>query len=184
MAPPWRVLCLACVKSKRKCDLGTPNCGRCTARTLLCQYRPQSPSNSPPEGHEPNLFNYQAFDIESDLGQIQMEAPQAIELGRIETSPILPGLTSPPIMDQLLPDLTGVADDTDDSSGLIQITPDDYYKTTGKIYEARVSFAAAKLKTLPTAFFQRGINCFIHSDLYDELPIMLQHALSARVHSV
>lgn len=36
--PPRRKSCQACIKAKRRCDLGQPACIRCTQRLLECQY--------------------------------------------------------------------------------------------------------------------------------------------------
>lgn len=36
--PPRRKSCLACIKAKRRCDLGQPACLRCTQRLLECRY--------------------------------------------------------------------------------------------------------------------------------------------------
>lgn len=36
--PPRRKSCQACIKAKRRCDLGQPACLRCTQRLLECQY--------------------------------------------------------------------------------------------------------------------------------------------------
>ena len=38
MAPPHRTSCLACVKSKRRCDIGLPGCKRCATKGLTCDY--------------------------------------------------------------------------------------------------------------------------------------------------
>jgi hypothetical protein len=40
MAPPHRTSCLACVKSKRRCDVGLPRCKRCATKGLkvTCNY--------------------------------------------------------------------------------------------------------------------------------------------------
>ena len=36
--PPRRKSCAACIKAKRRCDLGQPACLRCTQRLLECRY--------------------------------------------------------------------------------------------------------------------------------------------------
>lgn len=38
--PPRRKSCQACIKAKRRCDLGQPACLRCTQRLLECRYDP------------------------------------------------------------------------------------------------------------------------------------------------
>jgi hypothetical protein len=52
--PSYRRACQACVKAKRKCDLQSPRCSRCTSRDIQCAYRghgtdifttPQMPSS-------------------------------------------------------------------------------------------------------------------------------------------
>ncbi|KAI1260130.1 hypothetical protein F5Y18DRAFT_261298 [Xylariaceae sp. FL1019] len=36
--PPRRKSCAACIKAKRRCDLGQPSCSRCSQRMLECTY--------------------------------------------------------------------------------------------------------------------------------------------------
>lgn len=38
MIPSRRKSCSACVRGKRRCDLGFPQCGRCLARQVTCEY--------------------------------------------------------------------------------------------------------------------------------------------------
>jgi hypothetical protein len=42
--PPRRKSCQACIKAKRRCNLGQPACLRCTQRLLECRYSPIVPA--------------------------------------------------------------------------------------------------------------------------------------------
>ncbi|KAB5513094.1 hypothetical protein GE09DRAFT_1047205 [Coniochaeta sp. 2T2.1] len=45
--PPRRKSCQACIKAKRRCDLGQPACIRCTQRLIECRYTPNNTSTPP-----------------------------------------------------------------------------------------------------------------------------------------
>ncbi|ORY71364.1 uncharacterized protein BCR38DRAFT_381888 [Pseudomassariella vexata] len=45
--PPRRKACSACIKAKRRCDLGQPGCTRCSLRKIPCRYsRPERSDDS------------------------------------------------------------------------------------------------------------------------------------------
>ncbi|KAH8899755.1 hypothetical protein GQ53DRAFT_675852 [Thozetella sp. PMI_491] len=53
--PPRRKSCLACIKAKRRCDLGSPACLRCRQRKMDCTYPPGTTPRraqvAPPASH-------------------------------------------------------------------------------------------------------------------------------------
>ncbi|KAI0142880.1 hypothetical protein GGR57DRAFT_373713 [Xylariaceae sp. FL1272] len=44
--PPRRKSCAACIRAKRRCDLGHPSCARCSQRMLECTYPPHIEASS------------------------------------------------------------------------------------------------------------------------------------------
>lgn len=49
--PPRRKSCLACVKSKRRCNQRFPSCLRCAQRRIPCEYAAQVPQSSRAESY-------------------------------------------------------------------------------------------------------------------------------------
>ncbi|KAE9370004.1 hypothetical protein N431DRAFT_508914 [Stipitochalara longipes BDJ] len=167
MAPPHRTSCLACVKSKRRCDVGLPQCERCTTKGLTCNYA----GNTRRAPTDTSIHN-----------QDQTAAPRSSHEGLADTSQdILNSILTPEIeMEQWLSDSNEIAIDGYVDSAFSVFEPGDDYITTGAIYEERVRFASRQFRKYPEIFYTRGQNPFIHKHSYTEhLPPVISDALSA-----
>jgi Fungal Zn(2)-Cys(6) binuclear cluster domain len=66
MPAPRRKSCFNCVKSKRKCDVGTPSCERCRSRGLDCDYGDVT------AGHKKDLGDgFEGFQTQHGFDQLQ-----------------------------------------------------------------------------------------------------------------
>ncbi|KAJ2975307.1 hypothetical protein NQ176_g5590 [Zarea fungicola] len=176
MAPPRRVSCLNCIKSKRRCDIALPACQRCTLRGLVCEYtrRDVTKDRTAPLGNESADTQFASEDQ-----QRRIPAQSAILGDRSE-------FTLPQhLAGDILPDYNNywpVNDDGHEShTSLISIIMDtlvesiprpethvDRAITSGTIYNERTRYAARRLKLLPQEFCATGHNTFIHRSLYKE----------------
>jgi Fungal Zn(2)-Cys(6) binuclear cluster domain len=200
MAPPHRTSCLACVKSKRRCDIGLPRCKRCATKGLACDYagntrsaltgtsvRNQDQTDASRTGHEG------LADTSHDI--LNSILTPAIEMGQDATcfvEPTWPASTSSaqvdhtlnlstfPSEEQWLSNSNDIAIDGYVDSSLPIFEPGDDYITTGAIYEERTRFASRQFRMYPEIFYTRGQNPFIHKHSYTEhLPPVISDALSA-----
>jgi hypothetical protein len=200
MAPPHRTSCLACVKSKRRCDIGVPRCQRCTTKGLTCDYAgntrgaPAGTSVRNQDQIGASQTEHEGLTNESDNILNGILTP-AIEMGQDATSFVDPTLLAStpsaqvnhlldlstfPSEDQWLSDSNDITIDGYVNTSLPIFEPGDDYVTTGAIYEERVRLASRQFKTYPEIFYTRGQNPFIHKYLYTEhLPPVISDALSA-----
>jgi hypothetical protein len=200
MAPPRRISCLACVRSKRRCDVGLPRCKRCVEKGLTCDYvgnarRPpagtsvsnQERIDAPQTGREGladgshDIFN-DGLAPPTEMGQ---DATSFVDPTWLASTPSTQvnhpfNLSTFPAEDQWLSDSNDMAIDGYVNASLSIFEPGDDYVTTGAIYEDRVRFASRQFRTYPEIFYTRGQNPFIHKHSYTEhLPPVISDALSA-----
>jgi hypothetical protein len=193
MAPPHRTSCLACVKSKRRCDVGLPRCKRCTTKGLTCDYagntrkaptgtsvRNQDQIDASQTGQE-GLAD-ESHDVLNEMGQ---DVTAFVDPTWLASAPSTQAnhplnLSTFPSEDQWLSDSNDITIDGYVNTSLPIFEPGDDYVTMGAIYEQRVRFACCQFKTYPEIFYTRRQNPFIHKHLYTEhLPPVISDALSA-----
>jgi hypothetical protein len=203
MAPPRRKSCLACVKAKRRCDVASPKCQRCTTKDLACDYaRLENVGNT-----EAPSINYETANATStgplwlapaNPGTIDDVMAPIFEQDQHGTAfaDLAWSMTSPNTWHQNDPsELSNIASEDQlrwspnlhDTSveGQVNATqptfePGDDYITTGAIYNERVRFASRQFQAYPGMFYRRGQTPFIHRHLYTENPPqVIQEALSA-----
>jgi hypothetical protein len=200
MAPPHRASCLACVKSKRRCDVGLPRCTRCITKGLTCDYTGNTRRN--PAGTSVRSQGQSQIDAsqteheESANGHdfSNSNLTPAIEMGQDATDFIDPtwlatpgaqvlhplNLSTFPSEAEWLSHPNDITIDGYVNTSLPVFEPGDDYITTGAIYEERVRFASRQFQTYPEMFYTRGQNPFIHKHSYTEhLPPAISDALSA-----
>lgn len=91
--PPRRKSCAACIKSKRRCDVGFPTCQRCLHRQIECVYEP---AGGP---------------LRTDRPARQRRQHAAKQVGGVAAAPSCPAVTSDPgEMTPLVTSLEGVGD--------------------------------------------------------------------------
>ncbi|KAF4615870.1 hypothetical protein G7Y89_g15243 [Cudoniella acicularis] len=199
MAPPHRTSCLACVKSKRRCDVGFPRCKRCTAKGLTCDYAGntrraptgtlvpnQGQTDASQTGHE-GLADTNHDILNSILTPIEMgqDATCFVDPTWPASTPSTQvnrplNLSTFPSEDQWLSDSNDITIDGYVNTSLPIFEPGDDYVTMGAIYEERVRFASRQFRKYPEIFYTRGQNPFIHKHSYTEhLPPVISDALSA-----
>lgn len=70
--PPRTKSCAACIKAKRRCDRGLPQCARCTSRQLTCVYsssKAKAPGRAAhrPSGHDSHSQSIARLHTSTDL---------------------------------------------------------------------------------------------------------------------
>ncbi len=198
MAPPHRISCLACVKSKRRCDVGLPRCKRCTTKGITCDYTGNT--RKAPEGTslrsqiDTSQTRQEGLATETHDRVHGVSTPE-IEIGQDATYLVDPiwlpstpntqgnpplNLSTFPSEDQWLPDSNDIAIDEYVNTSPPIFEPSDDYITMGAIFEERTRFASRQLQTYSDVFYARGQNPFIHKHSYTEhLPPVISDALSA-----
>ncbi|EKG16987.1 hypothetical protein MPH_05813 [Macrophomina phaseolina MS6] len=183
--------CLGCIRSKRKCDHGSPKCLRCIARRIDCEYTKISASHSVPDAadktgslqlhpqsqqHSPTItvdFAPWLPDPSLDLGTDPFNLPMPFASQDALCPAILQDITSGNLQSTtcLHPcpsPATLICDDAD-----MDIM-------TGAHFQPRAEYAALRLAQLPHTFAATAQTCFIHRRLFQERgPPALQDALSA-----
>jgi hypothetical protein len=168
MPAPRRKSCFNCVKSKRRCDLETPNCSRCKSRGFVCDYG-DAPANgengiatSPLQAGPGAMTNDPLLVDPSRLGKTY-ESNQTTNIST-------PDLQLPSLPDGTLSwsDLMTDVDDFIVSDSVWDHPIEERPITEGAIYQARTVFAMKQLKTWPRIFLERGHNAFIHRHLFQE----------------
>lgn len=178
MAPPRRKSCIACIKAKRRCDLGIPVCGRCSIRNLQCTYGTSNPQTSkrtqPTETVSSNPGNT-AFAIESNQGG-QLSAQTSVNHEIAAPPPINTPL--PSFLDENFD--WSVIDDYIVPDQLHSLEDDEPEIVTGHVFQARVVFGMKQLKSWPGKFAKHCHTCFINSNLWsdEQTPKILLDALS------
>jgi hypothetical protein len=185
MSSSRRKSCLACVRSKRKCDQRFPSCQRCLTKKIDCEFLSRNfnqlwPTTESNENGNGNVASAQAY-VE--------ELPSSWQLQR---SPALPAVIFPPSMNDAFFNvgnnpfnLPSISSDDFLSSLVIedivaQQNLNDIRQIPDAILQARVEFAAKRLAAVPRTFAEQGQTMFVHRVLFQERsPPALQDALSA-----
>ncbi|KAF4954075.1 hypothetical protein FSARC_12242 [Fusarium sarcochroum] len=195
-----RKSCKACVRSKRRCDLGLPDCGRCLARGVGCEY-PWAALNN---GHDSEqVIPYQDFSWVNET--------TSDEINNMTYSiDATPSISSPlsPVMSALLGDIissranlspfnldfTIATPTANGSSHLIQGTDDEGGPiATGSMFQARTEYGGRRIAAQALTLAQNGQTSFIHHTqagasavLQDALAACALHAMTnpANVHII
>jgi hypothetical protein len=184
MPAPTRKACANCVKSKRKCDLDSPICGRCLQRNLRCDYsdvdrasihRPGRPSSAHASEHQEHI----TFILQD--GTTTSTGSSTTPSATMDTSPhrLASDLTtSPPTsVDSTTaaaaaaaaalyqPDELGMIGEPETCEHLLL---DDDLIVGGGFCHARIEFAQRALQGWLATLAARGANAFVTMRLYEE----------------
>ncbi len=167
--PSYRRACQACVKAKRKCDLQSPRCSRCSSRDLSCAYGSETDIYTTPEPlpslitssrMEQSRSQFPFTPLSENLDMISFDCHSGVE--------------------------SGVFTEIDDFQSLLQSLP---LQSPLISWEPTTSIAAMcsrgivnhlirTFKSYPTQFLQQFRTPFLHPHSYHEsLPKPIQDAL-------
>lgn len=188
MPPTRRKSCLACIRTKRKCDQGLPSCQRCLAVKRICEYVDRKPRIAQSTLDSDHAFT--GLDSEdvvvgaaADMQEWQLQSGTSYRS--------LPGILSP-LSDHAIFDFPNHPFNFPGShgselldSGFIEdiVSQQDMVATrttpSNPSVQARVEFAARRLAAIPSSFAAQGQAIFIHRMLFQRTnPPALQDALS------
>ncbi|KZL79186.1 hypothetical protein CI238_04290 [Colletotrichum incanum] len=183
-----RKSCIACVKAKKRCDLGLPVCRRCATRPSKCIYPWAEASDTSASSLGSRTLGLELGDpslLDQELMTPQAHhlVPEAEQLNRNNAiaattsplnlqplSPIMSGLMEVAMSDgQILFDsYHSVFETTDPTVGqqlvpLITGNPErSSESTTSSIFQARTEYAARRLSLQPHTLIDTGQTAFIH----------------------
>jgi hypothetical protein len=166
--------CVPCAKAKRKCDQKEPICGRCTSKSLFCEYkigRARSPGRN---SADDDVQHRAAGNSEAMLLPLD-------EMDNVSAFPVLASadfqLATPAKSTGICP---VAADSFDDDffgayNSLLNMMPE-----IGVMDRARIRYCVKHLKSIPGKLFREGQTPFIHRRAYDPvMPSPLQEAWCA-----
>lgn len=175
--------CLACVRSKRRCDQGFPKCRRCRERKIDCDF----PGRIFDRNSETARDQW-----DQDAGFAESFAEEALSYSDQHRSAALTALRPTPSVDNAflqfgndpfnLPEMA--AGDLFHPAVIGDImaqrtSPEPGQITSDARLQARVEFAAKRLAAIPKTFAEQAQTMFIHRRLFQERkPPALQDALS------
>ncbi|KZL66798.1 transcription factor cys6 protein [Colletotrichum tofieldiae] len=184
-----RKSCIACVKAKKRCDLGLPICRRCATRPSKCTYPWAQASDLGSSSLGSIALEFELWDqelLDQELRSLQAQQlilPETAQLSRDNAivattsplnlqllSPIMSGLTDGVMSyDQILFDSYQQVSESPNSTIDQQLMPlvtgnpeRSSGSTTGSIFQARTEYAARRLSLQPHTLIDTGQTAFIH----------------------
>ncbi|EXK80526.1 hypothetical protein FOQG_14961 [Fusarium oxysporum f. sp. raphani 54005] len=121
--------CSACVRGKRRCDLGFPQCGRCLSRRVTCVYAWMSPEDAQEvaESSEVIVWNDQTDSTGTSHSDHASSPPEVLP-GNCDVSFFPTPITLPPPLVPLIEEITG------QGRTISLFTPDPYPQSTNQSY--------------------------------------------------
>lgn len=185
MPTPHRKACIHCVKSKRRCDLGIPQCHRCKVKALGCSYKQLGSnragleattrleaSNTVNSNHEPELISASITPATESL-PTPLQTSEENELFNSTLPPY-------PSYDLDWSELMTDIDDFVVKDHLPVLDDREHGVIAGEIYQARVVWSVKRVKLYPCTFVREGQNAYIHRHLYgSDIPAVILDAMSA-----
>jgi hypothetical protein len=183
--PSRRKSCTACIRAKRRCDLGQPACLRCARRSLICHYdEPRqrilsSPHMTPASGTSWHGIETPSLDISIPVNKVT----ETSSFGPANILDFVDHIPARP-----LPHLLGGDPDLADISlDLIPSTPSPLfplgsrffdYIDVSRLIETRLKYAIEEIRRTPKTMVFENQTPWCHPQLYmDAMPRSMQGKL-------
>jgi hypothetical protein len=180
--PPRRKSCTACIRAKRRCDLGQPACLRCAQRKLICRYdEPRqrilsSPQMTPVRGTSWPGIETPSIDISIPVNEVT----ETSSFGPFNAMDCVGHTPAHPV-----PHLLGGDPDLADISlDLIPLTPSPLfplrssffdYGDVSRLIETRLKYAIEEIRRTPQTMVFENQTPWCHPQLYmDAMPRSMQ----------
>jgi hypothetical protein len=171
--PPRRKSCTACIRAKRRCDLGQPACFRCAQRNLICRYaEPRQKILSSPQMTPVSGTSWPGIEIPSiDLSIPVDEVTETSSFGPTNVLDYFGQIPTHP-----LPHLLGGDPDLADISlDLIPSTPSPLFPLRSRFFdysdvsrsiETRLKYAIEEIRRTPKTMVFENQTPWCHPQLY------------------